>query len=168
MLLALGLSLILSGVGTGAPTAAESGWTLGCLLELDEHQLLALYRQCPPAPRLTGRVRGTALVAPGKPLAGPLSRGSRLIWQGKVFDADASGAVNRFFGARVIRGAVYSGASRLDGGPALILDYSQTSIVYRPYRDEVRQVAPGLYLGLMFDRRTEPHRIKQYFALECE
>ena len=54
-----------------------------------------------------------------------------------------------------------------DGGPALILDYSQTSLLYAPYRDEIRQIAPGLYLGLMFDRNTCPPKLKMYFALEC-
>ena len=50
----------------------------------------------------------------------------------------------------------------------MILDYSETSLLYAPYRDEIRQIAPGLFLGLMFDRDTCPPKLKMYFALECQ
>ena len=48
----------------------------------------------------------------------------------------------------------------------LVLDYSQTSLVYANNRDEIRQVAPGLFLGLMYDRTTAPPGLVMYFALE--
>jgi hypothetical protein len=89
-----------------------------------------------------------------------------VIWQGKVFEPCQGTAVNRFFCVSVIRGQVYSGCSWHDGGPALILDYQNTSLVYKNYRDEIRQVAPGLYLGLMYDRTTCPPKTVMYFALE--
>ena len=96
-----------------------------------------------------------------------LSRGARLLWQGKVIEPDQATAVNRFFGMRIIRGQLYQGPSWLDGAPALILDYSQTSRIYARNRDEIRQVAPGLFLGLMYDRTTAPPRLSMYFALEA-
>ena len=76
------------------------------------------------------------------------------MWQGKVFEPGQTSAVNRFFGMRLVRAQVYQGPSWLDGQPSLILDYSQTSRVYANNRDEIRQVAPGLFLGLMYDRTT--------------
>jgi len=88
------------------------------------------------------------------------------MWQGKVFNSADSTAVNRFFGIRIIKGKVYYGESWLDGRPSLILDYSETSRLYAPYRDEIREVAPGLFLGLMYERTAPQATFKMYFALE--
>jgi len=84
-----------------------------------------------------------------------------------VFEPCQNTAVNRFFCVRIIRGQVYEGCSWHDGAPALILDYGQTSFVYQHYRDEIRQVAPGLYLGIMYDRTKAPPKVVMYFALEA-
>jgi hypothetical protein len=111
-------------------------------------------------------VRGTALLAPGTRRARIVSRSARLLWQGKVFEAGEATAVNRFFGMRVIRGQLYEGPSWLDGRPSLVLDYSQTSRIYADNRDEIRQVASGLFLGLMYNRTTSPPELQMYFALE--
>jgi hypothetical protein len=54
----------------------------------------------------------------------------------------------------------------MDGRPALIIDYSRTSHVYARYRDEIRQVGPGLYLGLMYTRTAPQPTLKTYFLLE--
>ena len=50
----------------------------------------------------------------------------------------------------------------------MILDYEGTSKVYGHYRDEIREVAPGLYLGLMYDRTTNPASLKMYFAFDAD
>jgi hypothetical protein len=137
------------------------------LIRMSPCELEQLYAQGIMAPIPAGKIRGQALLNPGTKLAVPTSRGSRLFWQGKIFSADGQTAVNRFFGVRVIKANVYNAESWRDGCPALILDYSQTSLLYAPYRDEIRQIAPGLFLGLMFDRTTCPAKLKMYFALEC-
>ncbi|CAN5916723.1 hypothetical protein BH23PLA1_BH23PLA1_15360 [soil metagenome] len=138
------------------------------LLLLGPAELNALYQQCPMAPLPTGKVRGRALLFPGTRLASPASKAARAVWQGKVFDSTTPSAVNRFFGLRMIRANVYQDASWMDGQPCLVLDYSQTSRVYARYRDEIRQVAPGLLLGIMYDRKSPGPDIKMYFALECQ
>jgi hypothetical protein len=97
-----------------------------------------------------------------------LSRGARIFWQGKVFEPGGNAAVNRFFGMRIIRGQVFEGPSWLDGQPSLVLDYSQTSRVYANNRDEIREIAPGLFLGLMYDRTTAPPGLQMYFALQSQ
>ena len=79
-----------------------------------------------------------------------------------MFEPGEATAVNRFFGMRMIRGQLYEGPSWLDGRPSLVLDYSQTSRIYADNRDEIRQVAPGLFLGLMYNRTTVAAR-----ALRC-
>ncbi len=133
------------------------------LADLSAPQLEGLYRQGAAAAMPTGKVRGLALY-PDARFPRAKSNAAKLAWQGKVFDPESGTAVNRFFGVRAIRGTVYSGQSWLDGGPALILDYQNTSRIYGSYRDEIRQVAPGVYLGLMYDRTTNPPAFKMYFA----
>jgi hypothetical protein len=146
--------------------AAGSGVTLDGLLRMSPAEIEAIYRQGAAVAIPQGRVRGTALLAPGTRRARALSRGARLVWQGKVIEPDQATAVNRFFGVRMIRGELAQGPSWLDGAPALILDYNRTSRIYARNRDEIRQVAPGLFLGLMYDRTTAPPRLSMYFALE--
>ena len=137
--------------------------TLDDLAGLTAGQLEALYRQSGPGPVPTGKVRGLALY-PDARYPRAKSRAARVAWQGKVFDPSTGTATNRFFGVRMIQGTVYSGQSWLDGGAAMILDYQNTSKIYGNYRDEIRQVAPGLYLGLMYDRTINPPGFKMYFA----
>jgi hypothetical protein len=141
--------------------------TLDELRRMTGAELEAVYQQGFAAAIPEGRVRGTALLAPGTRRSRALSGGARLVWQGKLIEPGQTSAVNRFFGLRVIRAQVYQGPSWLDGQPSLILDYSQTSRVYANNRDEIREVAPGLYLGLMHDRTTAPPGLVMYFALEA-
>jgi hypothetical protein len=89
-----------------------------------------------------------------------------VVWQGKVFRDDGTTAVNRFFGVRAIQGNLSYAPSWVDGRPALILDYQGTSLVYGRYRDEIRQVGPNLYLGVMFARTQPAPTIARYFAFE--
>ena len=140
--------------------------TLDDLVRLGPIELERLYRQAPPAPIPTGKIKGQPVVLPGSALAVPASRAGRSVWQGKIFDPDAGMAVNRFFGLPVIRGELSYGHSWLDGRPALILDYERTSRVYARYRDEIREVAPGLLLGLMYERTQPRPSQAMYFALD--
>lgn len=172
-----GLSAVVVGLLAGSAArgqgpAPEPGVAGGGILTIDSivrmspAELDALYARGVATGAPAGRVRGHALVAPGKRWAVPASRGARLVWQGKVFDPSGAAVVNRFFGVRMIKGNVYLAESWRDGQPALIIDYSETSRVYARYRDEIRQVGPGLYLGLMYTR-TNPPELKRYFALEA-
>lgn len=164
-IVAVGLLLLWSAAAR-AQAAAGSGLTLRGLATLDTAALDQLYATAAPGPIPTGKVRGRAIVFPGSPLAGPASGAARLYWQGKVFSPDGTSAVNRFVGIRMIRGNVGLGPSWKDGGPAIILDYQGTSRVYGRYRDEIRQVAPGLYLGLMYERSDQGPSFVRYFAFE--
>ena len=140
--------------------------TLDDLVRMTGPQLDGLYAagSVPPIP--SGRVRGRAIHYPGTRWAVPMSNGGRVVWQGKIFDPEAARAVNKFFGVRSVPGKLYQGASWRDGAPALILDYQDTSRIYRNNRDEIRQVGPGLYLGLMYERTSPEPTLKMYFALE--
>ncbi len=145
-----------------APTTIR---TLDDLSGLTAPQLDLLYRQSGPGPVPAGKVRGLALY-PDSRFPRARSRAARVAWQGKVFQPETGTAVNRFFGLRAIKGNVYAGSSWLDGAPSMILDYEGTSRLYGNYRDEIRQVAPGLYLGLMYDRTMSPPGFKMYFSFD--
>ena len=140
--------------------------SLSDLARLEPAELEALYARSGPGAIPRGRVKGLALVRPGTKLGPIMSRGAGAVWQGKVFDADGTSSINKFFGVKAVRADVGYGPSWRDGNSAIILDYGKTSKIYAPYRDELREVAPGLYLGLMFDRRTSPPGLKIYFAIQ--
>ena len=154
------------GAAEGFSIDSPGGWSLDALSRLNPLELESLYRSAPPAPLLSGRVRGRALLRPGTRVGPSLSKAAGMAWQGKVFRGDGT-AINKFFGLPAIRAEVGPGVSWMDGGPALILDYRDTSRIYRPYRDEIRQVAPGLYLGAMYRRTCPAPTFVMYFALEA-
>ena len=87
------------------------------LLRMSGPELEAVYRQGTVAGIPSGRVRGTAILAPGTRRNSAMARGTRLVWQGKVFDPAESSAVNRFFGLPIVRAQVYQDQSWLDGRP---------------------------------------------------
>jgi mono/diheme cytochrome c family protein len=116
--------------------------------ELDD-----LFRRCPPGPIPAGQARGTAIVLPGSWFDRFLCALIRaLIWKGKVFSPKSGDLRNLIgpFAFRIIRAKVYQDQSWFATGPAIILDYSRTSFVAGMIRDEIRQVAPGLYLGQVY------------------
>lgn len=162
--------LLLSPAAILAPAAraqqAAEPLDVASLRRMDEAQLQALYGQGTVAGLPAGRVKGTVLPAPGTRRNAAMSAGARLVWQGKVVDPSGTIAVNRFFGVPAVKGRLYQGQSWLDGGPSLILDYTGTSRVYANNRDEIRLIAPGLYLGLMHDRSTNPPTLSTYFVIE--
>jgi hypothetical protein len=136
------------------------------LLRLSPPELDWLYQHAAAGAIPEGKARGQALLAPGTRWARPISRAARVFWQGKVFHGAEATAVNRFFGLPVIRANVFYGESWRDGRPAIILDYQDTSRLYANYRDELREVAPGLFLGLMYARKAPQPTLSMYFALE--
>lgn len=164
---------ILIGIATiASPVSAEESaerptLTVCQLVHMCREELDAVY-QGGTAPTIpTGKVRGTAIPSPGSSFGPARSKATKVVWQGKVFDPCCGTATNKFFGLRAVKATVYSGESWMDGKPALILDYSQTSLVYRDVRDEIREVGPGLYLGAMVEDHCCGPRLKMYFVLEA-
>ena len=131
-------------------------------------ELEALYRQGQAVGIPAGRIRGTAILAPGtsatRPWPWALGSSGRVRSSipPRRWPSTASSA------CRSIRAQVYQDQSWLDGAPALVLDYSRTSRVYAQNRDEIRQVAPGLFLGLMYARTHPQPTLRMYFALQTQ
>jgi len=144
--------------------------TVNCLDELvrmSECQLLSLYRQAEPGPMPSGYTPGRMISKPGSRLTVcKANLTSKTVWQGKNFDNNGI-MTNRMFGVRCIKGEVQMGESWLDGRPSIIIDYGPTSLVWRQYRDEIREVSPGIYLGIMFKRDCPCPTIRTWFALDA-
>ena len=127
-------------------------------------ELECIYRAAEPGNRPEGFHRGHVVLPPCDFLAGPRAKVSNFLWQGKHFCDDS--LVNQFRGAKFIKAQVASGDSWLDGRPAHILDYQQTSRLWADVRDEAREVSPGVYLGAMYLRRCPEPKLKLIFILE--
>lgn len=140
--------------------------TAGRILEMSRPELDGLFAQGTATLLPSGKVRGTPITAPGTSLGPARSKAARILWQGKVVDAEHATAVNRFVGIKLIRGDLQWGTSWMDGRPALLLDYQATSRIYARNRDEIRQVGPGLYLGRMYSRTSPQPTFVMDFILE--
>jgi len=130
-----------------------------------QDQLDALYRvlRSGPMPAYGSAARGYWRWSPdAHGLDQPLNfLTEAAIWQGKVFYTTSRGGViyNRVGADREdLPARVYYGAGRLDGRSAIIVDYASDDDVVMDqfFRDEIRQVLPGLYLGIGWWHREPP------------
>ena len=55
---------------------------------------------------------------------------------------------------------MYIAPSWFDGQPAIILDYSKTSLIAHKVRDEIREVSPGTFLGIVYYGTPEDHQLR--------
>jgi hypothetical protein len=100
-----------------------------------------------------GHGRGTVLLGTGG-LPARLAAGLvyALAWRGKVVDARRARLKNILTPLEIqaIKAVIYTQDSWYDGRPCIVLDYSRTSLIARMIRDEIREIAPGVFLGLVF------------------
>ncbi len=114
-----------------------------------------LFRSSPAGPIPNGPSSGTAIVIPGSGMDTILRWFVRLlVWKGKVFQqGDGGSSLKNLIsplGIHLFEAKVYEDDSWFADGKAIILDYSKSSVLVRKIRDEIRQVAEGLYLGQVF------------------
>ena len=135
--------------------------TVARLMKMSQRELDDLFRSSPPGPIPEGKSSGTAIVQPGTMWTRLIDRFVRRVaWQGKVFSKSPDGKdatlQNRIgpVGTELIVARVYYTESWLDKKECIILDYSKTSLFARKIRDEIRLVAPGLYLGKVWWGKT--------------
>jgi len=126
--------------------------------QLSQEQLDDLFRHSPAGPIPRGDAAGSAIIAPGTVLSDILARLIyALAWQGKVFDPTGGRLRNKItpFGIRAIVAKVYKDTSWFDGRECIVLDYSRTSLLAHWIRDEIREIAPGRYLGIVYWGRVK-------------
>jgi hypothetical protein len=131
---------------------------------LDERQLQltsnadldTIFRSSPAGQLSPGVHNGTVLLFPGSRLCQLIAKLLYAVaWQGKVVNGTGDGLVNRItpLRLRLVKAHVGPGLSWVDDSGCVVLDYSKTSFVARTVRDEMREVAPGLHLGVVWLRR---------------
>ena len=146
---------------------ATDDLSLARLEALGWPELHALYRAASPGRAPAGACRGRAIYSRDQPFAKLKSSAAKAVWIGKDFDPDQGMLVNRWRFGRAVKAKVYPAESYLDGGPTLVMDYRGTSpLIWKNVRDELREVAPGLYLGIMFKCEAGEARFEMFFALE--
>lgn len=141
--------------GVPAEAPAERENEARKLMSRGRAELEALYRSSEPGPIPNGKSNGAAAIAPGTPAGGATEALFSVFWHGKVFDRKNGVLVNRLIIGRAVKAKVFLGPSWLDGEPAVIIDYAGTSWIAHSIRDEIRQVAPGVYLGFAYVRAPD-------------
>lgn len=136
------------------------------LAKKDLTELNRIYKASEAGPIPDGDSRGTAIFFPGTILTRPLGLLASGIWRGKVFHNTNSTLRNKVLGLRLFKAKVYKGESWLDGRPSVIIDYKETSLAVGFIRDEIRHVAPGLYLGIAYLRTKPKPTFGLYFVLD--
>lgn len=126
-----------------------------------------LYRRSAAGTMPVGYTRGRAIYCPCTPLTPMRSKMSQALWHGKLFCPAEGILVNRWcLGVQGVRARVCFGDSCLDGKPSIIMDYRGMAYIWSDVRDEIREVAPSLYLGLMYRGKSGQPQMKMFFALE--
>ena len=128
-------------------------YTVPQLLEMSQKDLDDLFANSPAGDIPNGEAQGTAIIAPGTKYTQEIATViNHFGWQGKTFDAAHGTLRNRIlaFGVNAIVAQVFKGPSWFDNKECIVLDYSQTSLVAKHIRDEIRQIGPGMYLGLVY------------------
>src|SRR5262245_13764404 len=127
--------------------AANPVLTARDLAGMDLCQLDALFASATAEALPVGSGRGTILMrTDGKRLK---MRLDGLVWKGKVFRDDGS-YVNQWAGFRAIGTCAVIEPSWADGKPCVVLDHPAGTPVFGNARDELRQIAPGVWLGRFY------------------
>ena len=128
-------------------------YTVSQLLSMSQKDLDSLFAGSAAGDIPNGEAQGTAIIAPDTPFSQEIAALiNQFGWQGKTFDAARGTLTNRIlaFGLNAIVAQVYKAPSWFDGKECIVLDYSQTSLVAERIRDEIRQIGPGMYLGVVY------------------
>lgn len=139
--------------------------TMDDLVRMPAADLRALFAASPAGAVPSGFAPGRAIKNPGARRTAATARTTGLFWKGKEFRSNGTMINHLFGGVKAIPADVYLGTSRVDGQPALVFDYAR-SRAWPTVRDEVREVAPGLYLGIMYKNGAETNP-PMFFALDA-
>ncbi len=122
-------------------------------LKMSGDQLDEMFRNSEAGNIPQGEGNGVAIIAPGTAISDEIAWFVNVFtWKGKVFDPEKGELRNKILpmGAKAIVAKVYKDKSWFDQKECIVLDYSKTSLVAHYIRDEIREVSPGIYLGLVY------------------
>jgi hypothetical protein len=122
-------------------------------LTMSVDQLDDLFRNSPAGEIPTGKTDGIAIIAPGTKVSDDIAWFvNHFTWKGKVFEPEKGELINRIgpMEHKLIVAKVFKGMSWFDDKECIVIDYSKTSLIAKWIRDEIREVSPGIYLGLVY------------------
>ena len=135
-------------------------------MRLDTDQLDALFAHSEAGTIPDGAAKGVANRDPGSGFGAFTRNFFKGLWEGKTFDRAKGTLTNRTVFGNTGSAKVYLGKSRVDGKPCIVLDYTHSdNFLARAVYDEVREVSPGLYLGIAYLKVPTFHKWI-YFALD--
>src|SRR5207248_134024 len=132
--------------------------------KLHVEELDRLFEDASPGEIPSGYARGQVLLMTDARLPKLRARLASTVWKGKHFEEGAE-FINQWPGFKALRGKAELGMSWHDGKPCLVLEYPLDTPVLGNTRDEARQIAPGLYLGRLYERSPCPH-FRGYVAFQ--
>lgn len=145
-LLVAAAALVLTSPALAGPSAASLRGSTPCCWE-------TLFRQgtvdCGPV----GPTRGIVLYAEGNhPRLKARVQG--VVWKGKTFHCDGTFTNRWLGGVQAVSAGTGVEPSWIDGEPCLVMRYAPDAAVFANVRDELRQIAPGVWLGRSYDSVT--------------
>jgi hypothetical protein len=143
---------------------APSVTCLDDLKDLEMEQLQQVFAMGWPSTP-SGLGRGEVLMLANTRHARMRARMANAVWKGKYFEDDGT-FINQWCGFRALHSSAAEGCSWFDGRPCIVLEYPPGTPLFANMRDEIREVAPGLWLGMFFEREPCP-KFRGFFALEC-
>lgn len=154
--------------------------TLDDLAAMGPDELMELYRRAktPALADLDGRLNGRLLAVPRvqephvRAWLEKFASSGLFPWQGKTFEHETAGhghGVNRLLGERVnwFHFETSIGRSKAGDFDSVQIDYSHDGNppLVRDVRDEVREVAPRLWLGLAYLHLDDGDHLAAFFAI---
>lgn len=165
LLLACGL---LPGIVLASESCSPCG---GCVtLEQIRHMSMCeieqLYTQAEAGRMPVGRLHGRLLALPCDRLPRIKVGVANTVWRGKVFGCEGN-FCNWWVGFRAICSQAVYGPSWYDGKPCIVMEYAPGTPLFANMHDEIREVSPGVYVGLVYERFPCP-KFRGYIAFEME
>jgi hypothetical protein len=156
---------VMFGAAVTARTQGECCLTMHDLERMSVCELEALFKSIELGTPFVGCGRGRQLCStdPCRPRLKTFC--ANLAWKGKIAGPDGH-IVNRWIGGvRAIETCYIIGPSWVDGRPAILMEYAPGTPILANTHDELREVAPGLYVGPLYDRFPCPV-LRGYIAVE--
>lgn len=137
------------------------------LKRLSACELSQLYTQAEIGTPFTGDTRGALLVLDDGPFKRVRISMSNSIWKGKSAQPDGQFTNLWIAGRRGVDSQYVIGESWYDGRPTLIMEYPGDSRIFANAHDELREIAPGLWMGPYYRREPTP-KLRGFIALEAK
>ena len=156
-----GAGVLASAPGSGA---APCPLSLQQLKKLSECELERLFANAPPGAVPVGYARGATLLMTSARMPRLKARLADSVWKGKHFE-ESGDFINQWIAFQALRGHAQVGTSWHDEKPCIVIEYPPNTPLFGNTRDELREVAPGLYLAGLYEKCPCP-RFRGYFAIQ--